>query len=162
MSISIIVAVAQNNVIGGENRLLWHISEDLQHFKRITTGHPVIMGRKTFESLGRALPNRRNVVITRGDGSFDGAETVHSLEEAIGLFSTVPEEIFIIGGAQIYAQALPIADKFYLTRVLHDYEGDTCFPAWDPAEWKLVSEERHERGSVFPHPFVFEEYRRVK
>ena len=100
--ISIIVAVAENGVIGDKNALLWHIREDLQHFKAMTTGHPVVMGRKTYESLGRPLPNRRNVVITRQELTIAGCETVHSLDEALALFCP-DEEVFIIGGAQIYA-----------------------------------------------------------
>ena len=106
--ISIIVAVAENGVIGDNNRLLWHISEDLRRFKRITTGHPVVMGRKTWESLGRPLPGRENVVVTRRELSFDGARTVHSLDEAYALFPP-EEEVFVIGGAQIYGEALPAA-----------------------------------------------------
>ena len=103
--IAIIVAVAENGVIGGDNRLLWHISEDLKHFKAVTTGHPVVMGRKTYESLGRPLPGRRNVVVTRQNISIEGCDVVHSLDEALALFR--PEEkVFVIGGAQIYAQAL--------------------------------------------------------
>ncbi|MEG0498721.1 MAG: dihydrofolate reductase, partial [Alistipes sp.] len=114
--ISIIVAVAENGVIGDKNALLWHISEDLRHFKAITSGHPVVMGRKTWESLGRPLPNRTNVVITHQDLQIDGCLVVHSLAEAVALFG-VDEEIFIIGGAQIYAEALAVADHLYLTRV---------------------------------------------
>ncbi|MDE5815700.1 MAG: dihydrofolate reductase, partial [Alistipes sp.] len=122
--ISIIVAVAENGVIGDRNALLWHISEDLRRFKTLTSGPPGVMGRKTCESLGRPLPNRRNVVISRQEMQIAGCEVVHSLDEALALFSA-DEEVFIIGGAQIYAVALPIADRFYLTRVGHAYEGDT-------------------------------------
>ena len=115
--VSIIVAVAENGVIGDKNTLLWHISEDLKHFKAVTTGHPVIMGRKTYESLGRPLPNRTNVVITRQQVEIPGCRVVHSLGEAVALFPG-DDEVFVIGGAQIYAQALPLADRFYLTREL--------------------------------------------
>ena len=125
--ISLIVAVAENGVIGDRNALLWHISEDLRHFKAVTTGHPVVMGRKTWESLGRPLPNRTNVVITRQNIEIPGCTVVHSLEEAVALFPA-DEEVFVIGGAQIYAAALPLARKFYLTRVFRAYEGDTRFP----------------------------------
>lgn len=160
--ISIIVAVAENGVIGDKNSLLWHISEDLKHFKAHTSGHPVIMGRKTYESLGRPLPNRHNVVITRqADLEIAGCTVVHSLEEALALF-TPDEEVFIIGGAQIYARALPLADRFLLTRVHHPYEGDTSFPAWDAAEWELVAGEHYEHGEKYPHPFTLEEYRRKR
>ncbi len=157
--ISIIVAVAENGVIGDRNTLLWHISEDLRRFKRLTTGHPVVMGRKTCESLGRPLPNRRNVVITRSETEIAGCEVVHSLDEALALFPA-DEEVFVIGGAQIYAEALPIADRLYLTRVHRDYEGDTRFPDWNPAEWRLVASERFEHGAEYPYPFTFETYER--
>ncbi|MDE7451040.1 MAG: dihydrofolate reductase [Alistipes sp.] len=157
--ISIIVAVAENGVIGDRNALLWHISEDLRRFKMLTSGHPVVMGRKTYESLGRPLPNRRNVVISRQKLQIKGCEVVHSLDEALALFSA-DEEVFIIGGAQIYAAALPIADRFYLTRVEHPYEGDTRFPDWNPAQWRLVAFERFERGAEYPYPFTFEVYER--
>ena len=157
--ISLIVAVAENGVIGDRNGLLWHISEDLRRFKALTTGHPVVMGRKTCESLGHPLPDRRNVVITRQSAEIAGCEVVHSLEEALALFPA-DEEIFIIGGAQIYAAALPIADRFYYTRVEHSYEGDTRFPAWNPDDWRLVSAERFDRGAEYPYPFTFEVYER--
>ena len=159
--ISIIVAVAQNGVIGDKNSLLWHISEDMRFFKRTTSGHPVIMGRKTYESLGRPLPNRTNVVISRTLGELEGCTVVRSLEEAIALFPT-EEEVFVIGGAQIYALALDVADRFYLTRVGHDYEGDTSFPTWNESEWRLISREAYEQGEKYPYPFAFEIYERVK
>lgn len=157
--VSVIVAVAENGVIGDKNTLLWHISEDLRNFKRVTSGHPVIMGRKTFDSLGRPLPNRTNVVITRQNLEIDGCKVVHSLEEALSLFSP-EEELFVIGGAQIYAEALPLADRFYLTRVHHAYEGDTSFPKWNESEWSLVESERFERGEKYEYPFTIEIYER--
>ena len=145
--IAIIVAVAENGVIGGDNRLLWHISEDLKHFKAVTTGHPVVMGRKTYESLGRPLPGRRNVVVTRQNISIEGCDVVHSLDEALALFR--PEEkVFVIGGAQIYAQALPLCDEFYLR--------------WDEREWEIIDSESFASGKEFPYPFAFEHYRRRK
>lgn len=147
--ISLIVAVAENGVIGDRNALLWHISEDLRHFKAVTTGHPVVMGRKTWESLGRPLPNRTNVVITRQNIEIPGCTVAHSLEEAVALFPA-DEEVFVIGGAQIYAAALPLARKFYLTRVFRAYEGDTRFPAWDEREWRLVSSESFSGGKDYP------------
>lgn len=156
---SIIAAVAQNGVIGDRNALLWHISEDMKHFKALTTGHPVVMGRKTWESLGRPLPNRVNVVITRQAIEIPGCRVVHSLDEAVALFAT-DEEIFIIGGAQIYAEALPRAGRFYLTRVFHDYEGDTRFPAWDESEWQLAESESFACGRDYPWPFAFERWDR--
>ena len=155
--ISIIAAVAQNGVIGDKNALLWHISEDMRFFKRTTSGHPVIMGRKTYESLGRPLPNRTNVVISRTQREIEGCTVVGSLEEAVALFPK-EEEVFIIGGAQIYALALAIADRMYLTRVYHNYEGDTSFPKWDSDEWQLSNKESFECGEKYPHPFSFETY----
>ena len=142
--VSIIVAVAENGVIGDKNTLLWHISEDLKHFKAVTTGHPVIMGRKTYESLGRPLPNRTNVVITRQQVEIPGCRVVHSLGEAVALFPG-DDEVFVIGGAQIYAQALPLADHF---------------PEWDEAQWRLLSSESFASGTNYPYPFAFETYER--
>ena len=117
------------------------------------------MGRKTCESLGRPLPDRVNVVVTRQELDIPGCTVVHSLAEALELFGA-DEEVFVIGGAQIYAEALPLADRFYLTRVGHDYEGDTRFPAWNEAEWRLTASERFPRGAAYPWPFVFETYER--
>lgn len=159
--ISIIAAVAQNGVIGDKNSLLWHISEDMRFFKRTTSGHPVIMGRKTFESLGRPLPNRTNVVISRTQQTIEGCTVVGSLEEAVALFPK-EEEVFIIGGAQIYALALSVADKMYLTRIYCDYQGDTSFPEWEPKQWELTSKESFENGEKYPHPFAFEIYERKR
>ncbi len=159
--VNVIVAVADNGVIGGDNQLLWHISEDLKHFKSITSGHPVVMGRKTYESLGRPLPNRENIVISRSDIQIEGCRVVHSLQEALGLFSP-SDSVFIIGGAQIYAEAIPLADRLYLTRVHNDYEGDTHFPEWNVEEWEIVSSEHFERGEKYEYPYTIEEYVRVR
>ena len=115
--------------------------------------------RKTYESLGRPLPNRTNVVVTRQEMEIPGCRVAHSLEEAVALFPA-EEEVFVIGGAQIYAQALPLAGRFYLTRVFHAYEGDTHFPAWNDAEWRLVSSESFASGANYPYPFAFETYER--
>lgn len=159
--VSIIVAIAQNGTIGDKNSLLWHIKEDMRFFRTTTSGHAVIMGRKTFESLGsRPLPKRTNIVITRQDVVFEGALTAHSLEEAIRM-ADGDEEIFVIGGAQIYAEALKFADRLYITRVEHDYEGDTSFPEFDLSAWRLVAEERHERGEEYEYPFSFQTFDRV-
>ena len=152
--ISIIVAIAENGVIGDKNALLWNIKEDMRRFRTTTTGHPVIMGRKTHESIGRPLPKRTNVVITRGDAEFEGCLVAHSLEEAVAMFPT-DEEIFIIGGAQIYAQAMAMADRLYLTVVHRNYEGDTSFPAIDYTEWRELAREEFERGEEYDAPFTF-------
>lgn len=157
--VSIIVAMAENGTIGDKNALLWHIREDMIHFRTITSGHPVIMGRKTFESIGRPLPKRTNVVITRSDNEFTGCEVAHSLEEALAMFPA-EEEIFIIGGAQIYAQALPLADRLYLTVVHHPYEGDTSFPEIDLSEWQELQRDEFAHGEEFEHPFSFINYKR--
>lgn len=163
MIVSVIVAVADDRAIGVDNKMPWHITEDLQHFKRVTMGAPVVMGRKTFESLRGPLPGRRNIVITRNkDYSAEGIEVVYSLEDAIKLCEGC-EELFIMGGGEIYRQAMPIADRFYLTRIYATYENvDTYFPEWDESEWRAESIERHERGSKFPHPFEFINYVRVR
>jgi len=136
--VSIIVAMDKNRLIGGENKLLWNIPGELKRFKEITTGHPIIMGRKTHQSIGRVLPNRTNIIITRDpDYKVEGAIVVNSLEQAIKAAENViateakqsePPEIFVIGGGQIYQQALPLADRLYVTVVDGEYEGDTYFP----------------------------------
>lgn len=159
--VSIIVAIAQNGTIGDKNSLLWHIKEDMRFFRTTTSGHAVIMGRKTFESLGsKPLPKRTNIVITRADRNFEGALTAHSLEEAVAM-AEGDDEIFIIGGAQIYAEALKLADRMYITRVEHDYDGDTVFPEIDFSQWRLVREERYERGEEYESPFAFQTYDRI-
>ncbi|MBQ5754007.1 MAG: dihydrofolate reductase [Alistipes sp.] len=158
--ITIIVAVAENGMIGDNNSLLWHIREDMVRFRTITSGHPVVMGRKTYESIGRPLPKRTNVVITRSDLQIEGCRMAHSLEEAFAMFDD-EEEIFVIGGAQIYRQALPFADRLLLTVVHHSYEGDTSFPAIDETQWYECSRERFERGEEFEYPFSFVELRRM-
>ena len=153
--VSIIVAIAQNGTIGDKNALLWHIKEDMRFFRTTTSGHPVIMGRKTFESLGsKPLPKRTNIVITRADREFEGALTAHSLEEAIRMAGE-DEEIFIMGGAQIYREALSVVDRMYITHVERDYEGDTSFPEIDYSAWKEISREEYVRGEEFEHPFAF-------
>lgn len=160
--VNIIVAIAQNGTIGDNNSLLWHIKEDMRYFRTTTSGHAVIMGRKTFESLGsKPLPKRTNIVITRSDTKFEGALTAHSLEEAIAM-AEGDDEIFIMGGAQIYAIAMDVADRMYITHVERDYEGDTSYPAIDFTKWKLSSVERHERGEEYEYPFEFRIYDRVK
>ncbi len=141
-NISIIVAVAENNVIGSNNQLIWHISEDLKRFKALTTGHHVIMGRKTFESIGKPLPRRVNVVLTR-DQNFkvDGCLIASTLDEAINLCEG-DDQVFIIGGGELYRLALPIAEKLYLTRIHKPFEGDVFFPEINEDEWVIESEQK--------------------
>jgi dihydrofolate reductase len=146
-NISIIVAIARNRAIGLNNELLWHIPEDLKRFKKLTTGHRVIMGRMTYLSLPvRPLPNRTNIVITDDPGeNFEGCITVRSIEEALSHCDQALEN-FIIGGGSIYRQFLPLADKLYLTLVHKDFQADTFFPEIDFSQWKLVSREDREAG----------------
>lgn len=152
--IHIIAAIGKNLVIGRGNELLWPIPDDLKRFKQLTTGHPVIMGRKTFESifasLGKPLPNRTNIVITR-DPSYqrEGVVVVHSLEEALDQARALDAaEMFVIGGAQIYEQALPLADKLYLTLIDAEEDGDAYFPPYEHLFTKKVFEEAHEHGGL--------------
>ncbi len=143
MSLSLIVAYAQNRTIGRDNKLPWKLAGDLAHFKRTTLGHPIIMGRKTWDSLGRPLPGRRNIVISRDTTkAAAGAEFVASLDEALGRLAP-NEDAYIIGGAQIYQQALPHADHVVATEVQAVVEGDAFFTALDPKEWKEVSRLSH-------------------
>ncbi len=136
--LSIIVAKASNDVIGGDNKLLWHISDDLKRFKEITSGHTIIMGRKTFESLPKVLPNRHHIVITR-DKSFKvdspDVEVINDINSIINRFENSKEEVFIIGGGEIYKALLPNSDKIYLTRVYKDFNGDTKFPEINFEDW---------------------------
>lgn len=135
MLISIIAAIGKNNELGKDNQLLWNIPEDMKHFRDTTRGHVVIMGRKTFESIGKALPNRRNIVITRdANYSKDGVDVTNSLEEAIRLCEN-SEEVFIIGGGEIYKQALPFASKLYITHVHKEYDADKFFPEIKESDW---------------------------
>jgi len=137
--------MARNNVIGKDNQMPWHLSEDLRRFKQLTLNHPVIMGRKTFESLGKPLPKRLNIVVTRNaEYRAEGVTVVGSLDDAIELACrSDSEEIFIAGGAQIYAQALKRVDRMYLTTINKEFEGDTSFPAFSDEDFKLIEEESH-------------------
>lgn len=139
--ISLIVATGENRVIGLNNKMPWHLPADLKYFKKITTGHAVVMGRKTYLSIGRPLPNRTNVILTR-DKHFkvEGCQVVYSIEEVLEL--SKQENLFIIGGAEIYEQFLPYADKLYLTYIRKSFDGDTFFPELDD-QWQLTSTEKH-------------------
>lgn len=139
--ISIIAAVAENNVIGANNQLIWHISDDLKRFKALTTGHHIIMGRKTFESIGKPLPKRTNIIVSRNPNyKVEGCIVVPSLEAAIEL-SASEAEVFIIGGGELYRQAMSLTKKIYLTKVYRVFEGDTFFPKIDIKDWKILSRE---------------------
>jgi len=140
-SLALIAARACNGVIGKDGALPWHLPGELKYFKQLTLGHAIIMGRKTWDSLGRPLPGRRNIVVTR-DNAFtaEGAEVAHTFVAALSLAHASDPEPFVIGGAEIYAQALPYASKIYMTEVHADFEGDTYFPELNPTEWHPVSE----------------------
>lgn len=155
-----IVAVARNGVIGKDNALPWKLSADLKRFKAITTGHPVIMGRRTWLSIGRPLPNRVNIVVTR-DPAFEagGAEVVHSLDEASTAAAKYAPRAYVIGGADVYRQAFPLANHVRLTILDLDFDGDTTLPPLDPTEWKVVAAESHEEGGL---RFVFVDLERVQ
>ena len=138
--LALIVAVSDNGVIGVDGQLPWHIPEDLKHFRKNTTGHAIIMGRKTFDSIGRPLPRRRNIVVTRNTNlKIEGVEVVHSLNEAISLARTEDDEPRIIGGSSLYAEAMPQITTMILTKVHQQVEGDTFFPAYDESSWKVTA-----------------------
>ena len=148
MIISLIAAIGKNNVIGVDNKLPWKLSADLKRFRTITSGKPVIMGRKTFESIGGPLPNRKNIIITRDKNyKADGCVVVHSAEEALHAAGE-NGEVMIIGGAEIYRQLLPKADKMYLTVIDGEFDGDAYFPEYSKDEWKEISIEEHEDGGL--------------
>ncbi|MFV0478694.1 MAG: dihydrofolate reductase [Parahaliea sp.] len=164
--LSIIVAAARNGVIGRDNALPWHLPEDLCYFKRVTMGKPVVMGRKTYESIGRPLPGRRNIVISRNPVfAAPGVEVVASLTAAVALLSSVlaeEDEVMVIGGAQIYAEALPLVDRLYLTRVEAEVAGDTCLPSLDWECWHVVSQKTYNACKHNPYDYSFIVYERIK
>ncbi len=160
MTLTLIVARARNGTIGRDNALPWRLPEDLAHFKRTTMGHPIVMGRRTFESIGRPLPGRQNVVVTRTPGwHADGIEVARSLDEAIGLCGA-DREIFVIGGAQLYADALLRADAVVATEIDRDVDGDVFFPALHDDEWVVRSREEHPASGDDAWPFAFVHYAR--
>lgn len=151
--------MARNRVIGIDNRLPWHLPEDLQHFKRLTMGHHIIMGRKTYASIGRPLPGRTTVILTRQPGyRVEGSLTAGSFAEAVALCGDDPE-VFVVGGADLYAQALPLADRLYLTEIEADYAGDAHFPEVDPEHWRESARQRQVSASGVAYAFVTYERR---
>jgi len=160
VSISIIVAASTNNVIGVDGELPWKISDDLKHFKRLTLGKPVVMGRRTWQSIGRPLPGRQNIVITRQpDFRAPGCDVVASPGQAL-LVANDANEICVIGGSEIYALFLPKASRLYITRVHADIDGDAFFPEIDEQAWRLTDTERHEASEVNQFAFEFRTYAR--
>ncbi|NNJ94224.1 MAG: type 3 dihydrofolate reductase [Halobacteria archaeon] len=161
MKISIIVAMADNRVIGHDNHLPWHLPADLKHFKATTMGKPIIMGRKTWESIGRPLPGRTNIVVTR-DARYtaDGCVVVHSVDAALQACSA-DEEVMVIGGAEFYRQVLPHASTLYLTLVHDRFDGDAFFPELDACEWREVDREDFDADADNPHAYSFIRMERV-
>lgn len=161
---SVIVARAENDVIGKDNDLIWHMPNDLKHFRSTTMGHYIIMGRKTFEATKKPLPGRTSIVITRNkDYKAEGCIVVHTLDEAIKLgIENKQEEVFILGGGEIYKQAMDVADKIYLTEIKESFEGDTTFPKINYDIWKEVKREEFEPDEKNPHPYAFVELVRKK
>ncbi len=164
MHISLIAAASENNVIGNHGAIPWKLPADLKYFRNMTEGHPVLMGRKTYQSIGRPLPKRRNIVISRHD--FPGKpmefDVAHSVEEAIEMCKDDPSgEIFIIGGGEIYKQAMDLADRIYLTRVHAEVEGDAEFPVVDSGQWTVISKEDHLADPENQYAFSFVVYERI-
>ncbi|MEZ5570507.1 MAG: dihydrofolate reductase [Halioglobus sp.] len=167
-ALAIIVAAADNGVIGKGNALPWHLPDDLRHFKRVTMGKPVLMGRKTYDSIGRPLPGRANIVVTHNPHfQPPGVNVVRSLDEALDLGRQIAsigpvDEVVVIGGAEIYRAALPLADRLYFTEVHANVEGDAQLPPIDWSCWREVSRERHAACDPNPYDFSFVQYERVK
>lgn len=156
MRLAAIAALARNRVIGSENRLPWHLPEDLRHFKALTLGHHIVMGRKTYESIGRPLPGRQTVIVTRDPAyAQPGCLVAHSIDAALAIAEQAgDDEVFFVGGAELYAQFLPRAERLYLTEIQADYAGDACFPALDAAHWREMARERHTSAAGLVYDFV--------
>lgn len=162
MPVSLIVALDENGLIGRGNQLPWRLPADLKHFKRITMGHPVIMGRKTYESIGKPLPGRRNIVLTRQrDFHPDGVEVAGSVDEVAALLQPA-DEAMVIGGAEVYQAFWPLVTKAYVTVVHHVFAGDTWFPEWPLAGWRLTASELREADEANPYRLRFMEFEKVE
>lgn len=162
MKLSAIVAMASNRVIGVNNTLPWRLPADLKRFKQLTMGHTLVMGRKTYESIGRPLPGRTMVVVTRQrDYAPEGVKVAHTVDEALAL-AQADSEVFIAGGADLYAQTLDRLDRLYLTRIEREFPGDTFFPEVDFSGWKLIEQERHPAASAEDLPYAFLTYERTR
>lgn len=155
--------MGEKNEIGFENQLLWHLPKDLKHFKDLTSGHPVIMGRKTYESIGKPLPNRTNIAVSRQKDWFEeGILIVGSIKEAVKFAKKIDEEVFIIGGGNIYEQTMDVTDKLEVTLVKADLQADTYFPKIDPKVWRKVNEICHEKDEKNQYDFCFQTYEKIK
>ncbi len=160
MLVSIIAAMDRNRLIGNRNQLPWHLPADLAHFKQVTMGKPIVMGRKTYESIGRALPGRTNIVLTRSpDFNAEGVLTAHTLEQALDYVSS-EDEVMIIGGSAIYELTLSRADRLYLTYVENSFEGDAWFPDFDLEQWKIIGSEEHSADEKNSSDYRFVTYAR--
>ena len=158
--VSLVVAMAKNRVIGRNNTLPWHLPADLKHFKALTMGHHIVMGRKTYESIGKPLPGRTSVVVTRNpELKIEGCTIARSLEQALAACAG-DDEIFVVGGAELYAQAMPLADTLYVTEIQRDVEGDAHFPEFNRGEWREVSREMRSQQQPQPLEYHFVTYRR--
>lgn len=156
--IALIAAMDRNRVIGRDGQMPWRLPAEMRHFRRTTMGHVVVMGRRTYESIGGPLKGRTNIVLTRERGfTAPGCEVRHSVEEVLA----DPRPLYVIGGAELYRQFLPHADELILTRIDHEFPGDTYFPAWDESEWELVEATPCPRDDANPYDFVIERYRRA-
>ena len=161
--ITIVAAIGHNNALGKDNQLLWRLPKDLKHFKDITEDHPVVMGRKTFESIGKALPNRTNIVVSRRDNWFqEGILIVSTLKEALKFAKKIDEDVFVIGGGEIYKQTMDIADRLVITQVDGDFDADTFFPEIDPRIWEKTDEQCHSRDEKNNFDFCFRTYQKIK
>ncbi len=168
MILSLIAGIGKNGELGKDNKLLWTLPTDMKFFRETTSGHPIIMGRKTFESIGRPLPKRRNIVITR-DTSYGqdlpaqtgGIEVVHSIEEALALFANTDEEVFCIGGAEIYNLSFNLADKLYITEVDQEFEADAFFPRIHSETWQEISRDHHDADAEHMAAYTFVTYVRI-
>ncbi len=160
--ISLLLAMDRNHVIGLNNDLPWRLPKDLRFFKEKTTGNTIVMGRKTYDSMGGALPNRRNVIITNSEKSFpENVDVVHNLESIREWDKENPgEEVFVIGGGNIFKQILPFADRMYITWIDHDFDGDTYFPEFSELDWSLTSKRKGEKNETNPYNYYFLQYDR--
>ncbi|WP_210365053.1 dihydrofolate reductase [Bacillus sp. REN3] len=160
--ISLIWAMDENRVIGVDNQLPWRIPEDLKFFKRVTMGHAIAMGRKTFESIGKPLPGRENIIITRDrEYAAEGCTVMNSVDELFDYADRKREEVFVIGGAEIFKEILPRADRLYLTMIHEQFEGDTFFPVFDIGKWRLESREKGPKNEKNPYDYEFLIYKRI-
>ncbi|MDO9039163.1 MAG: dihydrofolate reductase [Lutibacter sp.] len=160
--VTIMAAIAANNALGKDNQLIWHLPADLKRFKKTTLNHAVIMGRKTYESLGKPLPNRTNILITRDKNyNAEGCMVVNSVKEALKTAAEVDENPFILGGAEIYTQAMPFADKLDITFVHHQFEADVFFPEIDKTTWKETSRENFKADENNKYDYSFVTFERI-